>query len=121
MEAVSDVVSPAHRRALAKYESKKVYLYPIERLTQGSVVIRQVKFPGADTAYPDVTQALFRFVSAYYPYAVGGPLYVDEPRNEKEVYRAYERQKVLKKLNLRHVILDKDTSYEDLLEQLGQI
>lgn len=84
-------------------------------------MIRSVKFPGADAAYPDTLDALYRFVSAYYPYAVGGPLYVDEPKNEKEVHRAYERQKVMKKLKHRYVIIEKDTCYEDLLEQLGVI
>lgn len=113
--------SISHRRALAKFDSKKQFIYPLERITQGTVVIRQVKFPGADAAYPDVTHALYRFVSSYYPYAQGGPLYVDEPKNEKEVFRAYERQKVMKKLGLRHVIIDKDTTYEDLLEQLGTL
>lgn len=110
----------SHRRSLQKYEEKQQWLYPIERIAQDKLFIRQVKFPGSDEAYPEVTQALFRFVSKYYPYAKGGPLYVDEPKNEKEVYRAYERQKVIKKLGFRHLIVEHDTTYEHLLEQLGE-
>lgn len=110
---------PSHRRRVAQLETERQYVQPLERITRGTVVIRNVKFPGADAAYPDVLDALFRFVSSYYPYAVGGPLYVDEPKNEKEVHRAYERQKVMKKLNHRYVIVEKDTCYEDLMDQLG--
>jgi hypothetical protein len=110
----------AHRRALQKYEEKQQFLYPVERIAQDKLVIRKTKFPGADEAYPDVTQSLFRFVDKFYPHAKGGPLWVDEPRNEKEIYRAYERHKVMKKLGLRHLVVEKDSTYEHLLEQLGE-
>jgi hypothetical protein len=117
---IEDRITPAHRSALARYEVKKQYLYPIERITQDHTVVRNVKFPDADKYYPNSTQALFRFVSKFYPNAKGGPLWVDEPKNEGEIYRAYERQKVMKKIGLRHVVYEKDTSYENLLEQLGE-
>src|SRR6266404_3352595 len=93
-ENMERTVEPAsHRRALEKFETKQQWLYPIERIAQDKLVILKVKFPGADEAYPNVTEALFRFVTRVYPNAKGGPLYVDEPVNEKEVYRAYERHK----------------------------
>lgn len=111
----------ANRRALEKFDAKQEYRYPIERITQDKIVIRNVKFPGADEAYSMPHQALMRFVSAYYPNAKGGPLYVDEPKNETEVHRAYERHKVMIQLKLRHVILEKDSTYEHLLEQLGEM
>lgn len=117
---VSDKVK-AHRRALQKYESKKQLLYPIERLAQDNLVIRNVKYPGADEDYPFDQYALFRFVSKIYPNAVGGPLYVDEPKNDVEIHRAYERHEKMKKRNLRHVIVESDTTFDHLLEQLGEI
>ncbi|MBX4188340.1 MAG: hypothetical protein KW793_04385 [Candidatus Doudnabacteria bacterium] len=112
----------AHKRALARYESKRQFTSPIEELVQDiSVMVGTVKFPGADEAYPDVTQALMRFVTKIYPNAIGGPLYVDQPRNDVEVYRAYERQKVMRQLGLRHVIIERDSTLEHLLEQLGEM
>ena len=119
--APQGVETPSFRRALQKFDNPKQYIYPLERITQGSVVIRNVKFPGADEAYPLVQDALYRFVSSYYPYALGGPLYVDEPKNEKEIDRAYKRQKVMRSLKHRYVIVEKDTNYEHLLQQLGEL
>lgn len=113
-------MTASFRRALERFDNPKQYIYPLEKITRGSVVIRQVKFPGADEAYPLVQDALYRFVSSYYPHAEGGPLYVDEPKNETEVHRAYQRQKIMRKLKHRYVIVEKDTSYEHLLEQLGE-
>lgn len=112
----------AHRRALAKYDQKRQVTSPIEELvgdTSGMEVT--VKFKGADEAYPDTIHARFRYCSSYYPNAEGGPLYVDQPRNEGEIYRAYERQKVMKKLGLRHVIIERDSTLEHMLEQLGEM
>ena len=113
-------MKPSFRRALEKFDHPREFIYPLEKITRGSVVIRQVKFPGADEAYPLVQDALCRFVSSYYPYAEGGPLYVDEPKNPTEVDRAYRRQKIMRKLKHRYVIVEKDTTYEHLLEQLGE-
>ncbi len=115
-----DKMTPSHRQALQKYEAKKEFLYPVERIAQDHVCIMNVKFPGADEAYPQPQEALFRFVSKVFPNAKGGPLYVDHPRNEREIYRAYERHKIMAKLKLRHIVAEKDSSYEDLLEQLEE-
>ena len=116
----SDRMDPSHRRALQKYETKKDFLYPVERIARDHVAIHNVKFPGADEHYPEIQNALFRFVSKVYPNAKGGPLYVDTPRNDRETYRAYERHKVMIKLGLRHIIAEKDSTYEHLLEQLEE-
>jgi hypothetical protein len=112
----------SHRRALQRYEAKRQFTSPVEELAQNiSGMVGNVKFPGADEAYPLDTQALFRFCSKVYPNAVGGPLYVDYPKNEVEIYRAYERTKVMKKLKIRHVIIESDSTLEHLLEQLGEL
>jgi hypothetical protein len=111
----------AHKRALQHYENKKQLLYPLEKIAQDTLVIRNVKYPGADEDYPLEQHALFRFVSKLYPNAVGGPLYVDEPRNDVEVHRAYERHERMKLKKIRHVVVERDTSYEHLLEQLGEM
>ncbi len=120
-ESMPDLMTPAHRNALRKWDEKQEFLYPLERITQSKLCFRKEKFPGADDVYPEPHQALYRFVSKFYPNAVGGPLYVDEPQNELEIHRAYERQKVMKKLKLRYLIVEKDSTYDMLLEQLGEL
>lgn len=109
-----------HKRALQNYDAKQEFLYPIERIAQSKIVERNIKFKGADEAYPRMDQFRMRFCDCYYPNAKGGSLYVDMPKNETEAHRAYERHKVMVKLGLRHVILERDTTYEHLLEQLGE-
>lgn len=111
----------SNKRELAKYETKSQYLYPVERLAQDKLTILNVKYPGSDEDYPHVQDVLFRFVNKVYPNAKGGPLYVDEPRNEVQVHRAYERHEKMKKRKLRHVIMERDTDYSHLLEQLGEL
>lgn len=63
----------------------------------------------------------FRFVGKYYPYAKGGPLYVDEPKDEREMIAAYQKQKVLRNLGFRFIVIENDTTYYDALEQLGEL
>lgn len=111
----------ANKRALQTYENKKQLLYPIEKIAQDKLIILNVKYPGADEDYPHVQHALFRFVSKVFPNAVGGPLYVDEPRNPNEIHRAYDRHEKMKERNLRHVVVEKDTTFEHMLEQLGEM
>lgn len=112
----------AHRRALQKYENKKQFTNPVEELAQNiSGMVGNVKFPGADEIFPHETQALLRFCSKVYPYAKGGALYVDYPKNEVESYRAYERNRMMRKLKIRHIVVERDSSLIDLLEQLGEI
>lgn len=128
-ESATDAETPSefqsmasHRRALARHDSKKQFTSIVEELVNDtSGLVLNVKFPGADEQYPDYQQALFRFVSKVYPNALGGPLYVDTPRNENEIYRAYERQKVMKQLGHRHIIVERDSTLEHLLEQLGEM
>ena len=110
----------ANKRALQKYESKREYLYPLERIVQDRLVIRNVKYPGADEDFPHSHQALCRFVTMFYPNAKGGGLYVDEPLHEQQRLRAYDRQKKMKARKLRHLVLERNSTYEELLEQLGE-
>ena len=49
------------------------------------------------------------------------PLYVDEPMNSQESEICYQKAKVMQKLNLKYVILEKDTELFDALTQLGVI
>ncbi len=110
----------ARKRILQKFDTKDQLLYPVEKVAKDKLVIMNIKYPGADDDYPAVQHVLFRFVTKMYPNAKGGPLYVDEPRNETESHRAWERHEKMKTRKLRHVVMERDTKYYDLLEQLGE-
>lgn len=113
----------AHKRNLQKYESKKEFLYPLERVVGHAQnhCERNVKYPGADEDYPHVQDALSRFCTKVYPAAKGGPLYVDEPMHEKQMVRAYDRHEKMKKRKIRHIVVEPNSTYHDLMEQLGEL
>ena len=46
-------------------------------------------------------------------------LYVDEPANESEVDQCYAKARIMKDLGLNYVIIEKDTTLFDALNQLG--
>lgn len=79
------------------------------------------KIPQAEKHFPvDINS---RFVDKYYPYAVGGPLYVDEPTTEYKMIKAYEKQKILRKMGLRSLVIESygknDMALKDLNSSLA--
>lgn len=116
----TSVAIAKHRRNLAKFETKEQLLYPVEKIAQDKLLIMNIKYPGADEDFPFIQDVLMRFVTKVYPNAKGGALYVDEPRNETQSWRAWERHKKMKVRGLRHLVVEQDTEYFSLLEQLGE-
>lgn len=77
------------------------------------------KWPGANAMVPDGVSMDFKFVDKYYPLAKGGPLLVDEPTNDPKIVElCYEKQRVLKKLGFRHIVIEEDATLYDVMEQL---
>jgi len=90
-----------------------------EKIAQDSTVLINWKFKDAAEYYPN--HPTMRTVRKYYMYAKGGPLLVDEPRDPKDVFMCFEKQKLLKKLGYRHIVVERDSTIGDLLEQLGEL
>jgi hypothetical protein len=121
-----DQETPQHKRALLKAELRQKFVTLADQVAQHTLYFRSYKYQGADKAYPDSIHALQRFVTKCYPYAKDGMLLVDEPKNEREAKLAFEKQKVLKKLGFRHIVIcEFDATHPvtlyDLMEQLGEI
>lgn len=117
---------PEHKKALLRSEQRKVLITLADQVAQDTFYFRNYKYKGADKAYPDSLHALQRFTTKCYPYAKEGLLLVDEPRNPREEKLAFEKQKVLKALGFRHVVIAeydamKQVTLYDLMEQLGEI
>lgn len=100
---------------------KNGYYSLSDELAESTVYFRNHRLKEADILYPDFTQLNYRFVTKYYPYAKGGPLFVDEVRGEYQTKIAYEKQKTLKKLGYRHIVIQENSTFYDCLEQLGEI
>lgn len=113
-----DETSPAHERALKRVDLAKVFVTVSDQIAESKIFYRNWKWPKCYEVFPNSLHAAKRFVTKYYPNAVGGPLYVDEPRTPKEKQDALEKQKILRKQGIRHIIVDGETDYFKALEQL---
>lgn len=113
-----DQESEAHERALKRAELRKKYSSTSDEVAESTVFFRNWKWDAENKHHPDSTEALERFVTKYYPYAIGGPLYVDEPTTQLQLKRSLEKQKKLRKLGLRVIVVQLDTTYFQALEQL---
>ena len=117
-----DQDSPKHRAAIEKCDARKRLIAVSDQIAKSLVWFRNWKWPGSEDMFPRSVE--MRTVEKYYPYAEGGPLLVDEPRDERDVVLCYEKQKVLKKLGFRHIVVEsypRATTLFDALEQLGEI
>lgn len=108
-----------HNRALARADDRQRLIAVADHIAGHIHWVRNYKFAKADLLYPNNPE--MRTVDKCYPQAKGGMLLVDEPTDEGEALRCYEKQKILKAQGFRHVVIEKDTSLYDALEQLGEI
>src|SRR5271166_6551822 len=97
--------TPSHKRAILKAELRQKFITLADQVAESTTYFRSYKYKGADKAYPYSLHALQRFTTKCYPYAKGGLLLVDEPRNEREEKLAFEKQKTLKALGFRHIVI----------------
>lgn len=111
----------SHQRKIMRSDLRKEFITLSDHVAESSLYLRNYKFNEANQVYPDVTQVKYRFVTKMYPHAKKGMLLVDEPQNESEVMMAYEKQKKLKKLGYRHIVVESNTTLYDCLNQLGEL
>lgn len=121
LASIPDTDSQEHKRSIMRTELRGQFVTLSDHIAESDIFVRNFKFHEADKLYPDLAFVSYRFVTKMYPYAKRGVLFVDEPRNENEVLSAYHKQKQLKKLGYRHVVIERDSTLFDCLEQLGEI
>lgn len=59
-------------------------------------------------------------VSRCFPYSVGGPLFIDEPRLECEVADSMRKKAVLEGLGHRCIVIGPKTTYQEAMEQMSE-
>lgn len=106
-------------RLLAYYDKRHRFVATSDQLAESNDYIRNWKWPCSDELFPNDPD--MRLVDKYYVNAKGGPLLVDEPRGKQAVDLAYKKQKVLKARGFRHVVIEEQAVFIDLLEQIGAI
>lgn len=118
--------SPTHLARIRHTESRQHFSCLADRVAVNFVGCQlNYRIPHAEMHYPIDIES--RFVSKYFPNAIGGPLYVDEPKTQAQMIKAYEKQKLLKKLGFRSVVIEisseyeeLDTAFADCMDQLGE-
>jgi hypothetical protein len=114
-----DMSDLAHQKALRKADERNKLIAVADKLAGHPHCVRNYKYSKADLKYPNDPD--MRIVEKCYPYAKGGMLLVDEPTSDYDSAKCFEKQKVLKELGFRHVVIERDTTLYDALEQLGEI
>lgn len=128
-QAPRDLDSPEHRRALQRLEDRQKFVTIADQIARETLFLRNYRWPGSTVRFPDDIDANMRFVTKYYPHAEGGPLFVDEPSTFREVIDSYKKQKILKELGFRCIIVEHQhytpegnivqaSTLTDVLEQL---
>jgi hypothetical protein len=107
-----------HERAVKRCNERNSFITFSDCLAQSVDYIMNVKWDLGDVNYPNSPE--MRTVNKFYPNAKGGPLYVDEPNDEQNATRCYEKQTKMRKLGLRYVVIEKNMGLYDVQMQLEE-
>lgn len=105
-------------KELPEPRNMKQFLGLSAQIAQDTVYCRNMKFPRGIEFFP--TDPLMRTCDKYFQFAVGGPLWVDEPSDPVDIRRCIEKAKVMEVLGLRYVYISDDAELEDVLKQLKE-
>jgi hypothetical protein len=96
-------------------EAVREYIGPAAKIAKSDMYTGNWKFKNANEHFPH--EPLLRTVDQFFPYAKGGPLYVDRPSNKKEIDACLRKAAVFKKEGLRYVFIHPDRDmYENLMQ-----
>jgi hypothetical protein len=89
-----------------------------EQIAGDTICYLNKYFTGYKEAFPEPQDVGLRTVDKYFPFAEGGPLYVDEHRGVTELRDLDRKKEVMKSLGFRYVILKPGMSLIDAYEAL---
>lgn len=117
-------VLPSTKPTLIKPKELKGYdaaafLGLAAKLAQDTQYTGNWRIPNALKHFP--TDPILRTVEKYFPYAVGGPIYIDEPTDDVELEQCQKKAIALHEEGMRYFIITRemhDMEEHDALEQL---
>lgn len=86
-----------------------------ERVAGDQLFYRNYYYPGSKQEF---SQDHMRTVDRYFPYAEGGPLYVDEPMMPHEEEDCEKKRAAMKRLGLRYLVIKRGMTEVDCAEAL---
>lgn len=111
--------APKHDRKLSIAAKASDLITVAEKIAGDKFCYLKWYYPEGKKLFP--LDHRLHIVSKYYPYAQGGPLFVDEPRTEYEASNCEQKRKFMKGMGLRYIIVQHTTTENDALEQLGEL
>lgn len=113
---------PATDITVDKYKRQRDIPDEIELIGTAAIVAGDAMFnrnwPWKNARKHFEINPLMRTVDKHYPYAVGGPLFVDEPVTKEEVALCEIKRKAMVSEGLRYLVVTKDTTEADARAQL---
>jgi hypothetical protein len=86
-----------------------------QQVAQDSFFYVNHYYPGGRENFGDIAH---QTVDKYFPYALGGPLFIDEPQNERDENICEEKKAIMEKLGHRYIIIKRGMSEIDIMELL---
>jgi hypothetical protein len=113
LETDKDQDTAKHKARLSR---SKEWRSLAEELAKDKLYYKNHYYPGNKEFMRDHPR--MRFVDRYFPYAKGGPLYVDEPMDKDEIALCEKKRDFMKEHKLRYVIIEPKAEFQSLFEQL---
>lgn len=102
-----------------KGHDAEAYLGLAAKVAKSTVYYRYKRIPNAEKHFP--LRPLLRSVEKYFPYAEGGPLWLDEPTDEQELRECGEKAAAMKAEGLRYIIIPRGLNDIDVNDALSKI
>lgn len=99
--------------------TEKRKLTTATKIAESEIYMRNYQWQGAREDFPH--EPTLRCVDKYYPYAVGGPLLVDEPNHPREIEASKRKAEILKKRGYRFLYLTREMSEQDAYQILNGV
>lgn len=112
-----DADSPEERAKLAAARRSRDLNTVAEQVSGDKFCHINFMWPGCKNAFP--FQPKLWNVDRYFPYAEGGPLFVDEPNRLADIESLKLKQEAMKKLGHRYLLCTEGLKFEEALEQLA--
>lgn len=88
-----------------------------DTIAQDTLFYKNHYYPGGREVFADKKE--LQSVDKFYPYADGGPLFVDECSRDFELPIYLEKEKVMKKLGLRYLLIKPGMTELEAIEALA--
>jgi len=113
----SEEESARGRRLHAAARRSRDFATVAEQIAQDTLFQRNHIWPGAKTAFP--FNQKMQTVDKYFPYAEGGPLFVDQPQRTADFSQFELKEKAMKDLGHRYLLIKPGMTLMECQEALA--